>query len=146
MKGSISGKWSGVYIYGAGYEEDLRGKRVRFTVELFEDEQLVRGSCIDAETEHILTGKSKIEGTFENGLLVFYKTYPFTFDFAENDVAYIVEHVSSPSIQYTGLLRRSLFSRSHYFKGDWEIHGSYLDDNGCAQYYSSHGTWRMERG
>ena len=40
------------------------------------DGQLVRGACIDEETKGVLSEPAKIEGTFENGSILFYKTYP----------------------------------------------------------------------
>lgn len=145
MKEFVSGKWFGEYVYGAGYEPGLIGKRVTFEMVLSEQDSLITGYCIDEETKHLFKNGSAIEGIIEGGKLQFYKTYPFVYELDEKGVAYISEYVTPPSIQYTGWLKKKWFSSKVYLKGSWELHGAYIAANGPAQYYALEGTWKMAR-
>ena len=142
---SLTGKWLGIYIYGAGYEDELRGKTVPFEIEFWEEDSLVKGTCIDEETRHLFKTPSLIAGTFENGTLIFYKTYPSLYDIDANGEAYIIDDAKPPSIQYTGWVKRKCFSKKLYFQGNWEIHGSFMDEEKRAQYYELEGTWKMKK-
>jgi hypothetical protein len=140
----ITGKWIGEYVYGDSYENELRGKAVKFSIELFSDGELIRGTCIDEETHALFREPATIEGSFENDAILFYKTYP-----GEDDLIgasrLIAREYNRNRIQYTGILMKRFFTGTHYFKGAWEINGSFLDKNGTAIYYESDGTWSMKK-
>jgi hypothetical protein len=140
----ISGKWNGEYIYGNGYEDKLRGKTVRFSMELFADGDLIRGTCTDDETKVLFSKPATIEGSFEHDTFIFYKTYPKQPGLVGAS-ALIAENYSSTIIQYTGALKKKFFSPTRYFEGIWEINGSYLDENRNARYYALNGTWKMKK-
>ena len=57
--GSITGKWIGEYVYGHSYEEEMRGKCVKFSMELQWDGELIKGSSVDEETKEIFSEPSK---------------------------------------------------------------------------------------
>lgn len=141
---SITGKWTGKYIYGDSYVDDLKGKSVSFTMDLFFDGEVVRGTCIDEETKGLFKDPSKIEGTFENDAILFYKSYPDAKDLVGASLL-IAKEYNSTSIQYSGVLKKKFFSRKRFFEGTWEINGSFLDDNGISNYYALDGTWKMEK-
>lgn len=145
MSTTLNGKWEGEYVYGSGYEESLVGKRVLFEMFLEEEDGLIRGSCSDSETRHIFNTPATIEGSFEHGAIVFYKTYPCFYEFDEYGMAVISDTDTPPSIEYKGVLKKKIFSKRTYFDGTWEINGSFVDAEGNAQYYSCNGTWSMER-
>jgi len=142
---SLVGTWKGFFIYGEGYEPEVVGTRVAFTIEITEDEEIVRGFCIDDETREIFEDPVPIEGTFEDGTLTFYKSYPFTYDIDDVGQPVVVSYEKPPSIQYTGILQNKLFSNEPFFKGVWSIDGSMTDENGDARYYSVNGGWRMDK-
>ena len=85
-----------------------------------------------------------IEGTLEKNVLIFYKTYPKQ-EGLVGASALIANRFNSASIQYTGVLKKRLFSKNRYVDGVWEIHGSYLDENRYAVHYMGKGTWRMKK-
>ena len=138
----ITGKWIGEYIYGEGYGEDLRGKSVQFTIELFLNGDLITGTCIDEETKDIFSEPAKIEGTFENGTILFYLTHSIDSVMGDKNKA---ENYSSTSIQYSGVLKKSFFRKAYYFEGTWDIDESVLDVDGVWQHYSVEGTWTMRK-
>ena len=139
---AIIGKWIGEYTYGDDYEEEMRGKSVKFSMELHLDGELIRGVCIDEETREIFSEPSKIEGTFENGTLMFYLRYPDTPGPGVSDDA--AKKYNSTSIQYIGVWNKNFFTKG-FFEGTWEIDGAFLDENGDACYYSCEGTWTMRK-
>ncbi len=145
MHQSLIGQWKGRYVYGNGYEEHVQGKAVEFLLEILEDDDLIRGTCIDDETKNLFKTPATIEGTFENNTIVFYKTYPLVFDLDDDDKAFIAEYETPPSIQYSGILKQRIYSKTLYFEGTWEISGSYLAEDGKAEYYELEGKWRMNK-
>lgn len=142
---TITGEWTGKYIYGDSYEEELRGRSVPFFMKLFFDGEFIKGTCIDEETNGIFSEPAKIEGTFENNTILYYKSYPDPQGLVGPSLLIAKEYNSTTSIQYTGVLKKKLFSRTRYFEGTWEIHGSFLDKDGIARYYTLDGTWKMEK-
>ena len=140
----ITGKWIGSYIYGDSYGEELKGKAVSFTMELVYDGQIIRGTCIDDETKELFREPSKIEGTFENDAVLFYKSYPKVKGLVGASLL-IAQEYNSSSIQYTGVLKKKFLSRKRFIEGTWEVNGSFLDDKGVANYYAFDGTWEVEK-
>jgi hypothetical protein len=140
----ISGKWTGKYIYGENYVEELRGKAVAFQMELFYDGDLVTGTCIDEETKDLFSKPAKITGTFENNTILFFKSYPDVTGLVSAS-RLIAEEFNAASIEYTGILKKKFFSGRRFFEGTWQINGSFLDKNGVANYYELDGTWIMKK-
>ena len=141
----LVGTWKGFFIYGEGYEQELVGTRIAFTIDITEDDELVRGFCIDDETKQIFKDPVPIEGSFAEGVLRFYKSYPFTYDVDDVGNPFIAGYEKPASIQYTGVMHKKLFSNDPFFKGEWSIDGSFIDEFGQAQYYSASGGWRMDK-
>jgi len=141
---SITGKWIGTYVYGESYEKELQGKSVSFTMNLSYDGELIHGTCVDEETKALFSEPSTIEGTFEYDAVLFYKSYPKAKGLVGPSLL-IAQQYNSSSIQYKGVLKKKFFSRKRYLEGIWEIHGSFLDDEGIANYYTLDGTWRAEK-
>ena len=138
----ISGKWSGEFVYGNEYEDEKRGKRVKFFMTLFYDYNIVHGISMDDEAKEIFREPAKIEGSFENDVLIFYLTY------SKESVIGVKRNAAdygTGSIQYIGHLRRKLFTREYYFKGIWEINESHLDSNGEIYHSFGSGTWKMRK-
>lgn len=140
----ITGQWIGEYTYGDSYTEELRGKSVKFSMDLFSDGEVVRGTCIDEETKELFSKPAKIEGTFKHDTILFYKSYPEAKGLVGAS-RLIAEEYNRTSIQYTGILKKKLFTRTLYFEGTWEISGSFLDEEGVARYYTFDGTWKMKK-
>lgn len=145
MQKSLIGQWKGRYVYGNGYEERIQGKSVEFLLEISEHDDIIKGTCIDDETKNLFKTPASIEGTFEDNTIVFYKTYPLVHDVDEDDEAFITEYETPPSIQYSGILKQRLISKTLYFEGTWEITGSFISENGTAEYYELEGKWRMDK-
>ena len=111
---SITGKWIGEYIYGDSYVEELKGKSVKFLLELLSEGELISGTCIDEETKELYPKPARIEGTFENGSILFYKTYPSDLEMVENKLRAL--EYNSASIQYMGVLKKKFFFENSLFR------------------------------
>jgi hypothetical protein len=140
----ITGRWFGEYRYGNQYSEEQRSKPVKFYIDLFIEDDLIKGTCVDDETHHIFHKPSMIEGSFLNPKIVFYKRYPSSEGLVSGSKL-IADQFNASLVQYSGVLKRKFFWSRPHFEGVWEIHGSYLDEQGIAQYYSCDGTWKMKR-
>ena len=138
----ISGKWSGEFVYGSEYEDQKRGKKVKFFMTLFFDGNIVRGTSLDDEAKEIFREPAKIEGSFENGVLVFYLTYQkqSIIGVKKNAAQYGIG-----SIQYIGHLKKKFLSKEIYFSGIWEINESKLESNGEVYHSFGSGTWQMKK-
>ena len=137
----ISGKWVGEFVYGRGYD-DKRGKKVQFFMTLFYDGNTIRGTSVDDEARNIFREPARIEGSFDNNVLIFYLTYSME---SVIGVKKNAENYSANSIQYIGVLKRKFFAKEYYFKGTWDINESQLNDNGETYHFSGNGTWKMKR-
>ena len=128
----ITGNWIGEFTYGDGYGDDLRGRSVKFSMNLYYDGNILKGTSMDEEAQQFFRQPAIIEGTFENKVLVFYLTYQLNavYGSKKNDHNY-----SSEAIQYIGHLKKKLFSKSHFFEGIWEYSRSYLGS----------GVWKMQK-
>ena len=138
----LSGKWAGEFVYGHQYEEGTRGKKVKFFMTLYYDGNLVRGTSMDDEAKEIFREPARIEGSFDNGVLIFYLTY------AKESVIGVKRNAAEygkGSIQYTGRLRKKFFSREYYFRGTWEINESHWEPDGESYHTYGSGTWEMRK-
>jgi hypothetical protein len=143
---TIEGKWEGYYNYGAAYGLQTHDTIVSFTVEISIDEHgIIKGTCTDDIIKELSIAPAIIEGTYENETLFFIKKYPCLILVDENNKLTTVPDKPSSEIQYKGNLTRKLFSKTYMFKGEWDISGSLLDENGNAQYYSYDGTWTLKK-
>ena len=140
----ITGKWIGSYIYGDSYVDELKGKKILFTLELVSDGELITGTCTDDETKDLFLEPSKIEGSFENDVVLFYKSYPTAKGLVGASLL-IAQEYNFSSIQYTGVIKKNFLSRKRFMQGTWEVNGSFLDDEGVANYYVLDGTWKVEK-
>lgn len=138
----ISGKWSGEFVYGNMYDEQTRGKKVKFFMTLFYDGTIVRGTSMDDEAREVFREPARVEGTFENEVLLFYLTYSKESVIGNNKNA---ANYGVGSIQYIGHLTRKMFSKEYYFKGTWEINESHLEPNGEIYHSQASGTWQMRK-
>lgn len=141
----VNGLWEGYFTYGPGYPPSYKNKKVTFTIELTETKGLITGKCIDEFVKTHFTEAAKIEGAFENNQITFLKTYPSYLYIDENDKPAVDKSKPSTSILYTGILKKRIFTRVYYFKGNWEISGSYLDQDKIAHYYAVEGKWTMQK-
>ncbi|HEX7903771.1 MAG TPA: hypothetical protein VF487_07825 [Chitinophagaceae bacterium] len=144
-KPTIEGKWIGHFVYGETYPKEFKSKKISFVIEIAKDNELIKGTCIDDLSREIFKNPAIIEGLFENDFITFIKRYPALLTEDENNN--LVAHFDKPSvnIHYKGVLTKNLFSRIYFFKGEWEISGSYLDEMGQANYYTFAGKWRMQK-
>lgn len=114
-------------------------------MELVLDGEVIRGHCIDRYTREYFDTPAKIEGTLINNELSLIKTYPYFLGLDENDKTFVEKSLPSQEIHYLGKLKVKLFSNDHYVESTWNISGSYLDEQGNAQYYTDAGDWEMRR-
>ena len=145
MLENISGKWAGYYKYGAGYPLSMQGIAKDFEMELTDEDGLIKGICRDDITNELTISPAEIEGTFENGLFYFIKTYTCAIVFDEYGESVALPDKPSHAVHYKANIRKRLFSKAYFFKGSWEISGSYLDANKVPFHYSISGTWKMKK-
>jgi hypothetical protein len=123
----------------------IQGMTEYFEIELTDENGLIKGICKDDITNELAILPASIEGTFENGLFYFIKTYQYAIVFDEYGQSVAIPDKPSSAIHYKARLRKRLFSKSYFFKGAWEISGSYLDANKAPFHYSFSGTWKMKK-
>ena len=141
----IFGKWQGYYTYGSGYSPEIQQKKFDFTMELWNDEGIIKGISFDGITEEFFEEPAKIEGNFEDHSITFLMTYPCRVELDENNKIRTVPGKPSSGILYTGMLRKSFFSNQYIFRGEWDISNSWLDENKRAVYSTGMGTWMMRK-
>lgn len=143
---NIEGKWQGYYKYGKAYPLEYQAIPVSFMIEITLDENgIIKGKCIDDLITELGIGPASIEGTFENNTIVFMKYYPCLITIDQNNKTVAVHDKPSVGIQYKGSLKRKLFSKNYFLKGEWDISGSLIDERGTAQYYNFDGTWSLRK-
>lgn len=145
MLENISGKWVGHYKYGAGYSAEIQGMKEYFEMELTEEDGLIKGICRDDITNQLTISPAEIEGTFEKGHIYFIKTYQYEISFNEYGQSVAKPHKPSHAIHYKANLKKRFFSKTYFFKGEWEISGSYLNAKKVPFHYSFSGTWKMKK-
>ncbi|HLK29834.1 MAG TPA: hypothetical protein VKT28_14745 [Puia sp.] len=142
---TIEGKWAGSFTYGHGYPLKQIGSSVPFTIDLKYKDGLIKGICIDDLVEELMLKPATIEGSFENRSILFIKRYSCNITRDINNKLIAEHNEPAVGIQYVGKLRRKFFSRKYFFKGEWDISGSFLDETGIARYYTAVGKWSMKK-
>jgi hypothetical protein len=142
---SIKGKWIGQLTYDSTYPIEYRNKVLSFQITISQEKELLKGECVDDITEQLLLKAATIEGVYENEAIYFVKRYPCLITLDERNHLKLFPAEPSMGIEYKGHLRKKLFSKKRYFKGTWDISGSYVDGNGMSYYYSMGGKWKMEK-
>ena len=103
------------------------------------------GTCNDDYTKQLFKTPATIDGSFEENRIYFIKRYPSLLTIDKNGQTIIIPDEPSLSIQYAGYLRKGFLTKKIYFEGEWSIDGSFLDENGNANYFSSSGRWKMTK-
>jgi hypothetical protein len=143
---TIAGKWEGHYKYGTAYSLKYQATQATFTVEMSIDEDgIVKGTCIDDIIKKLSLSPASIEGLFENDTITFIKNYPCAIIIDEHDNTVALHDKPSHTIHYRGNLKRKMFSKKYFLEGVWDISGSFIDENGNAQYYTFEGTWMLNK-
>ncbi|MBN9296622.1 MAG: hypothetical protein J0I41_06395 [Filimonas sp.] len=144
-KSQIAGKWAGQLTYAKDYPEEYRSKIFSFSLDLSCCEDAVKGLCEDEFTNSLALNPATIDGFFKNDSIYFIKRYPCLIMMDEDNLTKAFPTEPSVGIQYRGRLVQRLFSKKKYFKGHWDISGSYMDENGNKKYYRSGGDWEMRK-
>ncbi len=142
---SIDGKWIGKVKYDNTYPKEYRNKILSFILNLSSEDGFIIGTCEDDITKELLLKAATIEGTYRYDKIHFIKRYPCAVILDEENTLTTNPFEPSAGIQYEAKLRKNWFNGKQYFKGGWDISGSFIDENGNAQYYTCGGTWRMEK-
>ena len=141
----LNGEWTGFFVYGNGYPATYREKKNDFTIVVNGADGMIKGECTDVFVRKYFTSPATIDGSFENGAVTFIKRYPSLLTIDENEKVTVFPDRPSHEVLYTGHVYKKLFSRKIYFKGRWDISGSFLDEDKNARYYTFGGTWEMEK-
>jgi hypothetical protein len=131
-------KWTGHYVYGEGYPDNLYGQAVRFDIKWINDDGSLTGTCTDEITEkHYNHRPATVKGFIEGSLISFIKQYPClcTIDEAGNVTLY--ENQPAHEIHYSGTLIND------HFEGEWEISMVCITEGGYPQEYICMGTWAL---
>ena len=140
----IEGKWVGFYSYGKSYPKEFRRKKTSFSLEIVNEDGLIKGICDDEFTLNLFGKPATIEGFAEKYTITFIKRYPSLLTLDENNQPLVVAEEPSLDIQYIGSLQKKIFSNKYILKGSWDISGSFLDKHGNANYYTDEGIWELK--
>lgn len=142
---NLTGHWSGFYTYGSGYPKSLIGKSEPFEFFIVDKEGSISGSCIDNVVKDVINNESYIIGTFTNKFIKFKKRYKIHTGIDENGNNISDYESKSDGVDYIGTLKRKLFSKTYFFKGEWSIKSLVDTAEGKPIYYISRGKWKMKR-
>ncbi len=141
----INGKWKGKVTYNDTYPKEYRNEVLSFELNLSSEDGFITGTCEDDITKELLLKAATIEGTYGFDTIHFIKRYPCEIILDEANKLATNPLEPSAGIQYEGKLCQRWFSGKQYFKGEWDISGSFIDEYGNAQYYTCGGNWKMEK-
>ncbi|MBC7937088.1 MAG: hypothetical protein H7Y86_17195 [Rhizobacter sp.] len=142
---SIEGNWVGQLTYDESYPPEYRNEILYFTMKLWREDGILRGTCEDDITKELSLNPATLEGTYDNDVIYFIKHYPCLIIVDEENNVKADMSKPSVAIQYLGQLRKKVFSSKYYLKGAWDISGSYLNESGRAEYYTMGGNWTMQK-
>jgi len=142
---NLTGHWIGKYTYGKGYSPHLAGRSEPFEFHLIDTGGSVSGSCIDNIVKAVNGNESYIVGTFTGKVISFKKRYKFHTATNEKGNLIILPETKSNGIDYTGILRKKMFTKKIYFVGKWSITMQLKDYTGQLQTFTATGTWKMKQ-
>lgn len=141
----INGKWKGYYEYSKGYPINLQNKKFEFLLEIWNDDEIIKGFCIDDITKEHFNEPAKIEGFIENNIITFILTYPSLVMLNNNDETEIDPKKPSLNIIYTGKIKKPIFTKKYIIMGNWDISTSFLDKNKNPHFSTCGGSWFMQK-
>ncbi|MFT3981150.1 MAG: hypothetical protein QM687_11815 [Ferruginibacter sp.] len=139
---NISGKWTGEYTYGETYPENVKGKSVRFQMEITVSGIDISGYFSDDESRRFFPEGGTLYGIIENSYISFTKEYPCLWYFTETGEIKLEENSPSQEIIYEG------FFENGKYEGRWEIPFYEEKEEYPETEYSEtlgNGTWSMWR-
>jgi hypothetical protein len=139
---NIEGEWTGYFQYGRNYPVDYIGKMVAFVIHISMESGLIKGTCLDSLAAEFCGVPAIIEGEYSKNRIQFEKTYSSLLFIDENNINRSASEKSSCPVHYRGELKKTLFSDSFYFTGEWTIEWELPD---TKQTYTFDGTWFMHR-
>ena len=142
---NLKGRWEGSFTYGDGYPQEYFSIREPFMFEISVDGNILKGICVDNYTKKYFHQPATIEGSFIDGVISLIKKYPYFLGTDEDENIFVDVTMPAHEIHYVGQMRKNLFSKEYFFEGAWDMSGSFLDDNGSANYYTMEGNWEMSR-
>lgn len=142
---NIEGKWLGEYRFDVGYPVELQVKHVSFTMELTDLNGIIAGTWTDDHTKHFNTSPAIIKGSFGNNKIEFIKTYPCRIGFDKDFKTVINPEAPGQTTQFSGKLRKSLFSNEYYFKGDSATTVEFTDKMGRRRTHRFVIIWKMKK-
>jgi hypothetical protein len=142
---NLTGHWKGKYTYGKGYPSDLIGTSEPFEFEIWDEDGLFTGTCVDSVVSMSADNDSTIRGVFKDKKISFKKSYKYHFALSESNEPVIDETVKYNGVDYTGRLYRKFFFGKHYFSGRWSITAEYRDQINRIQTFKCEGTWSMRK-
>ena len=136
---NMSGKWTGQYTYGEGYEYLDIGKSVIFYLDITANGIEFEGIFTDDETKDIFKESGVLRGFLENNFISFSKWYPSYWEINEDGEKKFYEEKASHEICYEGVLI------DDHFEGEWEISNHFVDEGGPYTEINGKGTWTMRK-
>lgn len=116
---SLSGQWTGFFVYGSDYGENMHGEKVQFRLFLrdIQDGQF-EGKGVDLEGVGANFDEAIIKGFVDGTFISFTKEYEeYFFIDEEGNKILEADHNPSPRLSYSGEYNE----RSKTFSGEWEI-------------------------
>ncbi len=137
MNNHLTGKWTGIIIYGADYENQ-KDEKLFFVADLTIEDGNIFGSSKDLN-QKVDTGIAIITGFIDNDLVSFIKRYEFEFYFDEKGNTIIDKTKPGPPITYTGVYN----SQTNSIEGHWEV----IDDRNVNSEIEAigEGTFQMKK-
>lgn len=142
---NLTGRWKGKYTYGEGYPHRYIGRSEPFEFDITDQNGTISGTCIDQVVEAKEGNESYIIGTFSENQITFKKRYKFHFSTDESGSHFIDKNMEQDGVDYTGKLRKTIFTRKTYFSGEWSITSQYKDAQNRMQTIVGKGTWKMKK-
>lgn len=136
----INGRWVGNYTYGQGYSAAKTGKSVAFELILATDDNGFTGRCFDDPDTLPFDAPAKVRGFSDGNQVSFIKKYPYRWVMLPDNSIRIEEGGKPHEVHYFGTFSNGVF------EGEWEIASSQRMQDGSRRYFSSKGTWTMQKG
>ena len=142
---NLTGRWEGIYTYGKGYSARLIGKSEPFQFEITDKNGDISGTCVDNVVNAKDGNEAHIQGVFNGSKLFFKKKYKYHLGFDKSGSLVIIDNLKHNGIDYTGKLRRGIFSRKVSFRGEWSLVHKFMRENNPPRIFIVKGTWRMTK-
>ena len=142
---TIEGIWVGHLKLDKGYPLEMQTKYVSFEMEISDQNGFIQGICADDHTRYLNIAPATIVGTFKNNTISFVKTYPYLLAIDKTNKTVIVPDMPPAAVQYTGRLRKKLFSSGYFFKGTCSFSVPYVDKKGVERSHTLWSTWTMKK-